>query len=162
LGAATSGISDFSGSLKEGLKEVWKALGYTVTELKNGTVKVTGTSNAGSTDARGTYGAGSSTYKPPTPAPKPKATGILGMTAGATDMTVGEAGTETVAILRNPRTSSFSPSSGGGAPVINISISGPVVRSEQDIDALATAVAAKVERSLSRKGQMFGLRGSSV
>lgn len=162
LSAATSGISDFSGSLKEGLKEVWKALGYTVTESKNGTVKVTGRSNAGSTDGAGTYGAGS-TYHPPTTAPKPEATGILGMTAGATDITVGEAGTETVAILRNPRTSSLAPSSGGGgAPVINISISGPVVRSEQDIDALATAVAAKVERSLSRKGQMFGLRGSSV
>ena len=163
LGAATSGISDFSGSLKEGLKEVWKALGYTVTELKNGTVKVTGTSNAGSTDARGTYGAGSSTYKPRTSAPKPEATGILGMTAGATDITVGEAGTETVAVLRNPRTSSLAPSSsGGGAPVINISISGPVVRSEQDISSLARAVAVEVERSLGRKGQMFGLRGAAV
>jgi hypothetical protein len=34
---------------------------------------------------------------------KPKAAGFLGTVSGATDMTVGEAGRETVAILRNPR-----------------------------------------------------------
>jgi len=161
LAAATSGVGEFAGSLKDGLKEIYKAQGYTVKE-KNGQVIVSGTSNAGSTDARGTYGAGQ-----PALVYKPKeggyATGILGMTTGSHDMTVGEAGTETVAVLRNPRTSSLAPSSsGGGAPVINISISGPVVRSEQDISSLARAVAVEVERSLGRKGQMFGLRGAAV
>jgi len=50
---------------------------------------------------------------------------------------------------------------GGGGPV-TININGPVVRNDQDISSLARQVAIEVERSLSRKGQMFGLRGPAV
>jgi len=45
---------------------------------------------------------------------------------------------------------------------VTVNINGPVVRNDQDISSLARAVAAEVERSMSRKGQMFGLRGPSV
>ena len=41
---------------------------------------------------------------------------------------------------------------------INININHPSVRSDRDISSLAQAVAAEVERSLSKKGQMLGLR----
>jgi hypothetical protein len=88
-----------------------------------------------------------------------KAQGDLGHTMGATPMIVGEAGRETVAILRNPRSASMGGSSSGP---VTININGPVVRSDQDISSLARQVAIEVERSLSRKGQMFGLRGPAV
>jgi hypothetical protein len=90
-----------------------------------------------------------------------KAQGDLGHTMGATPMIVGEAGRETVAILRNPRSSAMS-SMGGSSGPVTININGPVVRNDQDISSLAHQVAIEVERSLSRKGQMFGLRGPAV
>ena len=91
------------------------------------------------------------------------ATGLLGMTSGRTDLTVGEAGAETVAVLRNPRSTSLSTQGAAASPVnVAVNINGPVVRNDQDISSLAIQVAAEVERSLSRKGQMFGLRGPAV
>ena len=76
-------------------------------------------------------------------------------------MLVGEAGAETVVILRNPRSASLT-SMGGSSGPVTININGPVVRNDQDISSLARQVAIEVERSLSRKGQMFGLRGPAV
>lgn len=90
------------------------------------------------------------------------ASGALGMTSGPTRMVVGEAGTEAVAILRNPRMSTISGEGSSGPVSVNININGPVVRNDNDIADLARQVAAEVERSLSRKGQMFGLRGPAV
>ena len=91
----------------------------------------------------------------------PYAAGVLGATTGATNLTVGEAGRETVAILRNPRTSTLG---GGGIGPMNltVNINGASVRNDQDISEMARQVAAEVERTLSRKGQMLGLRGPAV
>jgi hypothetical protein len=91
--------------------------------------------------------------------PQVAAKGFLGTTSGP--MLVGEAGAETVAILRNPRSASLT-SMGGSSGPVTININGPVVRNDQDISSLARQVAIEVERSLSRKGQMFGLRGPAV
>jgi len=89
------------------------------------------------------------------------AAGFLGTVSGATRMTVGEAGAETVAILRNPRTSSLNSGGGGGPMSLSITISGNTVRSDDDLERLATMVARKVEKSMGRKGQMLGLRAPS-
>jgi hypothetical protein len=48
------------------------------------------------------------------------AAGFLGTTSGTTDMTVGEAGSETVAVLRNPRSVTPGGFGGGGDIVINL------------------------------------------
>lgn len=79
-----------------------------------------------------------------------KATGWLGNVSGATSMTVGEAGMETVAILRNPRKMNM----GGGGGSIQININNPVVRDEADVNALARAV----EQVLNRRSALMGLR----
>jgi hypothetical protein len=88
------------------------------------------------------------------------AAGVLFNTSGETDMTVGEAGTETVAVLRNPR--QVSPSdygqamggSSGGSYNVYVSVTGNTVRSDSDIDALVY----KIERKLSQKAAMLGYR----
>jgi hypothetical protein len=94
--------------------------------------------------------------------------GIIGAASGAlfnttrpTDLTVGEAKGETVAVLRNPRAASMN-EFGGGSSSVTVNINGASVRNDNDISSLARQVAVEVERSLSRKGQMFGLRGPSV
>ncbi|HEY6032459.1 MAG TPA: GNAT family N-acetyltransferase [Gaiellaceae bacterium] len=167
-GAALSGISDFSGALDDGIKAVYKALGYKVTtNPQTGTNTFTQVGNApfaqqGSsfalkafTDALGAAGAGGA----PTDRKGGKQTGFLGTISSPTSMTVGEAGAETVAVLRNPRTTDIAPQGGGGGPMnfsITINYSGG--GSPQDAAALARQVADEVERRMSRKGQMLGLR----
>jgi hypothetical protein len=166
--AAGQYVTQFGGSVKDAMKEVWKALGYTVKEDKYGKVSISGTSNAGQMGGPG-YSA-----QPTDPRPagenwewngygwvKGNAKGYLGNFARGAMMTVGEAGPETVAILRNPRAAMMG--GGGGSPSsVTVNINGPVVRNDQDISSLARQVAAEVERTLSRKGQMFGLRGPAV
>ena len=44
---------------------------------------------------------------------------------------------------------------------LSINISGNTVRSDSDLEQLATMVARKVEKSMSKKGQMLGLRQPS-
>lgn len=63
----------------------------------------------------------------------------------------GEAGTETVAILRNVRP--YNPSAGGGTMIVNFN-GGIVVRQDSDIDEIAR----KVERVMGRKASQIGLR----
>jgi len=167
--AAGQYVTQFGGSVKDAMKEVYKSLGYTVKEDKTGKVTISGSSNVGQEGGPGW----SSQPNSPKPAGenwtwngygwvKGNAKGYLGNFARGAMMTVGEAGPETVAILRNPRAALMG-SGGGGAPVsVAININGPVVRNDQDIQSLAIQVAAEVERSLSRKGQMFGLRGPAV
>jgi hypothetical protein len=78
------------------------------------------------------------------------ATGALFNTGGsAMGMIVGDAGNETVAILRNPRT--FMGGGGGGS--VQININNPVVRDESDISALARAV----EDVLNRRARLYGM-----
>lgn len=89
-----------------------------------------------------------------------KATGALFNTTGSTDITVGEANTETVAILRNPHAMSLgAPAGGGGTPIqLNLTITGNNIRNEDDIDTLVRKVTAGVERALNTRGAMLGLR----
>lgn len=76
------------------------------------------------------------------------ATGGLFNTSGMTGITVGEAGRETVAILRNPREGSFGGFGGGGSISININLNGNVsMRNEADIAILAQ----KIEERLSNR-----------
>ncbi len=61
---------------------------------------------------------------------KAHASGFYGTTTGATDMTVGEAGTETVAILRNPRTLTPDAGMGGGGDIVipmTVTLDGQVI-----------------------------------
>jgi hypothetical protein len=67
------------------------------------------------------------------------ASGALFNTSGAHRMIVGEAGTETVAVLRNPREMMMN-LGGGGAQAIQIIFNNPVVRDNSDIEKIARAV----------------------
>jgi hypothetical protein len=91
------------------------------------------------------------------------ASGLIGTTTAATSLTIGEAGAETVAVLRNPRRGSLAGGGGGGGGPINltININNPSVRNQGDTERLATVVADAVERRLSQKGEMLGLRSPS-
>jgi hypothetical protein len=66
------------------------------------------------------------------------ASGGLFNTSGEQSITVGEAGRETVAVLRNPRQMSWGGGSGMGGVTININ--NPTVRNDSDIEAIARAV----------------------
>lgn len=81
------------------------------------------------------------------------ARGALGVAHGATSMIVGEAGNETVAILRNAR--SAHAGTGGGITVV---VTGNTIRSEDDINVLVREITAAVERSINRKASMLGFR----
>jgi hypothetical protein len=94
--------------------------------------------------------------------PMVAARGFLGTMTEATPMIVGEAGRETVAVLRNPRSSSIGGTMVNAPTNVTVNINGTSVRNDQDIHSLARQVAVEVERSLSRRGQMFGLRGPAV
>jgi len=182
LGAASKYVETFGGTIKDALVEIWKGLGYTVTEGRNGSVRVSGSSGSGGTSQSGTYFGGGYSSTPTSPSPGAgyewngykwvaksggrNAMGYLGTFGKGALMTVGEAGPETVAILRNPRAASMSDyvggGGGGGSASVTVNINGPVVRGDADISSLARQVAVEVERTLSRKGQMFGLRGPAV
>jgi hypothetical protein len=90
-----------------------------------------------------------------------KATGYQSNVASPTTITVGEAGPETVAILRNPRTTTMAPSGGGGAlPPIVIDVhDNQIGGSSEDTEAFAAMIARKVEETMSRKSSLLGLRG---
>jgi hypothetical protein len=162
------------GASAKGMEAFLKALGFTFKTNQNGTTTVTGPTVNGQ--------AGASTTTAPTRVTATTAVGIaevlanrdlnnngvIGAASGAlfnttrpTDLTVGEAKGETVAVLRNPRAASMN-EFGGGSSNVTVNINGASVRNDNDISSLARQVAAEVERSLSRKGQMFGLRGPSV
>ena len=86
------------------------------------------------------------------------AAGFLGTISGATEMVVGEAGPETVAILRNPRTMPGMGGMGGGTGNLTISINfnNPVVREEQDLLVLTRVVTRAVEENLGRRAAGLG------
>lgn len=92
-----------------------------------------------------------------------RAEGWYGMVSGATRITVGEAGPETVAIIRNPRSwTPAAPSSGGwsgGGGNITVMVTGNQIGgSEQDQERFAAIIARKVEEIQSRRGSLLGLR----
>lgn len=81
-----------------------------------------------------------------------RAIGFVGSINTPTSMTVGEAGSEQVAIIRNPRTVLTTPTGGNGSSMsINININNPIVREETDIQSIVQAV----ERSLNRSASLF-------
>jgi hypothetical protein len=89
-----------------------------------------------------------------------KAPGFLGTVATPTTMTVGEAGTETIAVLRNPRTMTVGAGGGGGggggAPISFTFINNAPVRNDGDLYELKKTIL----NVLSEKFAMQGMRGS--
>lgn len=93
------------------------------------------------------------------------ASGILGDTLGTTNMTVGEAGRERVAVVKNPHLVPMSSLAGfgGGAsggstgPLIQMTVivSGNNVRSAEDLTELAEMMASKVEDRLQRRSNLL-------
>ena len=75
-----------------------------------------------------------------------------------TQLTVGEAGPETIAILRNPRSMTMQPNWGGGGVNITVVVTGNTIKDELDEEALANTIARKVEESMSRRSSLIGLR----
>jgi hypothetical protein len=87
------------------------------------------------------------------------AAGALFNTTGATSMTVGEAGTETVAVLRNPRALSLPGGGGGGGGVVNVNVNiNGGDASEEKLRAWAKQIQMNVETALNRKTSLLGLR----
>jgi hypothetical protein len=90
------------------------------------------------------------------------ASGIVGDTLGPTNITVGEAGKEKVAVVKNPKNVSLqslagvAPSGGSGVMVI-VDVHDNNVEKDT-LDALVAKVSAAVETSLNRKTSLFGLR----
>ena len=140
LSTATSGVGKFAGAVDAAIDSIYQKLGY---KQNPKTGKWSDPYNSGENSAVGRL----------VTASKPTSLGIF-----------GEMGTETALILRNPRKMDVAPQDGGGggATSVVVNINGASVRNDQDISSLARAVAAEVERTLSRKGQMFGLRGPAV
>jgi hypothetical protein len=156
LGAAADAANTLGGSFKDVVKRLYQALGFTVTIGKVGQLVFRGPTNEPVAPSRATpppptggSGGGKNLYG---------ASGFLGTFATPTTMTFGEAGSETIAVLRGPRVKMIERfgggGGGGGTTNIQININHPTVRNEGDIEAIANAV----ERSLSRKGQLLGLR----
>jgi hypothetical protein len=85
-----------------------------------------------------------------------RAAGIVGMTAGATQMIVGEAGAEHVAVLRNPRAVSMADGggTGGGNYTVVFQFNNPQVRSDSDIQSLTDAAM----KAFDQKAALLGLR----
>jgi hypothetical protein len=105
-------------------------------------------------------GPGRGSRVPGTGTPPGNARGIVGMTAGPTHMYIGEAGRETVAILRNPRAAQLG---GGGVSGGNITImvTGNSFGAPGDDQKLVQKIEAAVMSAMARKGQLLGLRGPS-
>lgn len=86
-----------------------------------------------------------------------RASGDLFLTNGPMRLTVGDAGGEMVAVLRNPKTMDLGysgpNSSGMMQPVININFINPQVRDDRDLDTLAR----KVEQVMNRRALAVGL-----
>jgi hypothetical protein len=88
------------------------------------------------------------------------APGFVGSVSTPTQMTLGEAGSETVAILRNPRSMMVGGGGGGGggSMTFNINISGGSDIDKKKFDALAREIASQVEGRMMQKTNLFALR----
>ncbi len=90
----------------------------------------------------------------------PTATGYVGTVSGASQFTVGEAGTETVAIIRNPRNLQLTPESGsssGSGITVVVDVHDNQLSSATDADRLAGIIARKVEEKLGDRARAMGL-----
>jgi hypothetical protein len=114
---------------------------------------------AGATPPPGVPGSGT-LVGPQRPTATNHAGGIVGMTTGPTHMYIGEAGRETVAILRNPRAAQLG-ITGGGGPTISIMVTGNTFSGPGDDQKLVQKIEAAVMSAMARKGQLLGLRGPS-
>jgi hypothetical protein len=83
------------------------------------------------------------------------AAGAVGIATGPTRMLIGEAGAETYAILRNPRSVA---TGGGGNVYVTVQMSGSYVDRAQIKRDVQTAV----EEGIRRKGQLLGLRNPAA
>jgi hypothetical protein len=92
------------------------------------------------------------------------ASGLLFDTSGSTDLTVGEAGREKVAVLKNPQKMALSGALGpgvmGGAPIVigPIYITGNTISNEMDLDQIADRLTDKIEDRLSTKAKLLSVR----
>jgi hypothetical protein len=89
------------------------------------------------------------------------AKGIIGTTTGEQTMTVGEAGDETVAVLRNPRMASMPMGGGGGGGVVNVNVNingGGGDLNAEKLHAWGKQIQMNVELALNRKTSLLGLR----
>lgn len=94
-----------------------------------------------------------SVWAPAAGADRQHAMGVLGSANSATGMIVGEAGNETVAVLRNPRPG-YTPSGGGsGGYVFNITINGNA--SEGTARDLADEIVRRVEGRINQRAGMI-------
>jgi hypothetical protein len=89
------------------------------------------------------------------------APGYFGTVSSATSMIVGEAGTETIAVLRNPRIHSLqSPTGGGGGggATIVIDVHDNNISGDKDEERIVARISRAVEQSMNRKGALLSLR----
>lgn len=100
-------------------------------------------------------------YTPPTnQAPKStggkkRAEGYIGTASVPTTVTYGEAGSETIAIIRSPRTSTYTPSNGGGGNsfVFQFNVTGNAT--PDGAEAMAEKVVQLVERRMNARASMI-------
>lgn len=85
------------------------------------------------------------------------ARGIVGHTTGTTDVTIGEAGTEAVAIVRNPRKLTGSFGGGGATTTIQINLSGNTFSNDSQYKKLIRDVQDAVEKGMGRRASQLGL-----
>lgn len=110
----------------------------------------------------GGYGGGidPATNRPRSSGPQEYAAeGYLGKVSSPYTMTVGEAGTEMVAVLRNPRQLSATGMGGGGGfnVQLNIQVTGNTLGSETDADELAAKISRRVQDELGQQASLLGL-----
>jgi hypothetical protein len=89
------------------------------------------------------------------------APGYFGTVSSATSMIVGEAGTETIAVLRNPRIHALgSPTGGGGTggATIVIDVHDNNISGDKDEERIVARISRAVEQSMNRKGALLSLR----
>jgi hypothetical protein len=88
------------------------------------------------------------------------APGWIGSFKSPTQITVGDAGGEMVAVVRNPKSMTLGPGSGGGEGgiYIQVNVTGNQVRNDEDLETLSTLVARKVEQSMGRRASDYGFR----
>ena len=101
----------------------------------------------------GSWGSGNTTPLTSAQDATTHASGFLGNVSGASSMTVGEAGTETVAVLRNPRSAG---SGGFGGSPVYFDFSGTSVRSDSDIEMIYRKVMIAMGRDASLRGLRTG------
>ena len=85
------------------------------------------------------------------------AAGAVGMATSTTQMTIGEAGGEAYAILKDPR-QVLMPSAGGRGTtnVFQFSFPNAQVRDDRDIEKLAALLESRFERIVADRASLFG------